>query len=73
MSENTTKPDKKEDEFEDISHQIYPERKEPNSRDPFTNWGENFVQVRCETKIKTALRESPLVRFLLAALKSKGW
>ncbi|KAH7644835.1 mitochondrial inner membrane protease atp23 [Dermatophagoides farinae] len=77
--------DNNKGDYEDISDQLYPDRKRKSASpsekqssfwyDLLTgnkNTAENFVRIRCRYKVEKALNESPLVKLLVSALRSKG-
>ena len=59
INSNEYKIQQKEPEFEDISYEIYPERKpdkEISTR--YWNWSQNWVRLQCRTKIDKAIQSS---------------
>lgn len=50
-------------DFEDISSEVYPDRNldgkhVPPSPESFESWSKNFVKLRCQSKISSAIESS---------------
>lgn len=52
-------------DFEDISTEVYPDR---TGNYKSGNWGENYIKVRCQTKIAKAIESSKFEFVLIKSL-----
>lgn len=68
-----------EDEKKKWGYDLYPERKGVPYKPSWTNvlFGvegtENMDKIKCERNVVSCIKDSPMVKLMMGALKSSGW
>lgn len=72
-------PSPSEEEKKKWGYDLYPERKGVPYKPSWTNvlFGiegtENMDKIKCERNVVSCIKDSPMVKLMMGALKSSGW
>lgn len=75
----TTTPTTTDEEKKKWGYDLYPERKGAPYKPKWTNillgyeGTENIDKIKCERNVVACIKDSPMVKLMMGALKSSGW